>query len=451
MAYKRKVPSSFRKCLNAELGFWQNENIINSDQAGKISDLYQLESLKKESVNTLLWIIYIIASSLIGIGVISFVSAHWGDISATVKVSMLVGSMLACHIVGFYLWQIDGRCKKLGHTLVFLGTLIFGASIGLIAQIFHIHSNPSNGFWAWAIGAIIMGYLLQSTPNIVIAIVTSFIGFVAGMDNIFWWGYYKPFDLYPIIAALIFLPYVYKNRSGFTFYLTMLAITISTIIISSWHDKGEFLGFNLAAIAAGLLLMGFGLILSKTERFRHFAGIYSLGALLLCLDIFILTFRNSVQEVKMLSFDEPLKSFLWALPALCCFLLGIIFYISYLAKHPKDKSIVIHIVLLAAALIQILGLFTKFFDDTNIAVIGITNVTFLIIAAVLIWQSFVLSERGCFWVGVIMITMIIVSRSLEYDTGLIFKSIAFLTCGVALMASGILFEKILKRRRLTND
>ena len=33
MDYKRKVPSSFRKCLNAELGFWQNENIINSDQA----------------------------------------------------------------------------------------------------------------------------------------------------------------------------------------------------------------------------------------------------------------------------------------------------------------------------------------------------------------------------------------------------------------------------------
>lgn len=451
MVDKRKVPSSFRKYLKAELGFWQNENIINGDQAGKISEVYQLESISRESANTLLWVIYIIASSLIGIGVISFVAAHWGDISATVKIAMLVGSMLACHIVGFYLWQIDGRCKKLGHTLVFLGTLIFGASIGLIAQIFHIRSNPSNGFWAWAIGAIIMGYLLQSTPNIVIAIVTSFIGFVVGMDEIFRWGDYKPLDLYPIIAAVVFLPYVCRNRSGFAFYLTMLAITISTIIISTSHYGGEFLGFNLSVVATGLLMMGIGFISHISKNFKKFAGIYYIGALFICVSVFLITFVGMANEIKMFFPYQSWKTFFWILPGISSLILGLLFYVRALLKSEKNKSIVINIVLLVAALIHIFTLLTGFGDETAITTLVISNAIFVFIAVILIWQSFALSERGSFWIGVIMITMIIVSRSLEYDTGLIFKSIAFLTCGVALMASGILFEKILKRRRLTND
>ena len=53
MADKRKVSSGFRKYLKSELSFWQSEDIINSEQTGRISNLYQLDTLHKESVNTL--------------------------------------------------------------------------------------------------------------------------------------------------------------------------------------------------------------------------------------------------------------------------------------------------------------------------------------------------------------------------------------------------------------
>ena len=43
---------------------------------------------------------------------------------------MIVAFMLIGHTLGYYLWQISAKSPRLGHALVVLGTLVFGANIG---------------------------------------------------------------------------------------------------------------------------------------------------------------------------------------------------------------------------------------------------------------------------------------------------------------------------------
>jgi uncharacterized membrane protein len=196
----KKVSARFRKQLKDELPAWQSEGLISPDQANALTQRYQLERIGAESLRTLLGVIYGIGIVLVAIGVISFVAFHWTGMTRTSKVVLIFAAMLACHGLGFYLWQISGKSPKLGHALICLGTLIFGANIGLMAQIFHIKGQWNAMFLPWAVGAIIAAYAVGSVPNAAIAILTSFIWFVGGWDyswSTSWW--------YPFAACTICL------------------------------------------------------------------------------------------------------------------------------------------------------------------------------------------------------------------------------------------------------
>ena len=78
---------------------------------------------------------------MIGGGAISFVAAHWDGIPDGLKIALLLTAMLGCEVVGFVLWKSRRSNEKLGHALVVLGVLVFGASIVLISQIFHLQGE----------------------------------------------------------------------------------------------------------------------------------------------------------------------------------------------------------------------------------------------------------------------------------------------------------------------
>jgi len=44
----------------------------------------------------------------------------------------------------------------------------------------------------------------------------------------------------------------------------------------------------------------------------------------------------------------------------------------------------------------------------------------------------------------VLLTLQVLSRTLEYDTGLILKSLVFIVCGIVVILIGLWFEKQLK-------
>ena len=92
--------------------------------------------------------------ALIGCGVVTFVAAHWDEMDRGIKVALLLLAMLAAHGTGYWLWRVRKPARPhLGHSLTVLGTLIFGASIMLFGQIFHISGRLDDAFLAWGAGA----------------------------------------------------------------------------------------------------------------------------------------------------------------------------------------------------------------------------------------------------------------------------------------------------------
>jgi uncharacterized membrane protein len=444
MMANRKISSQFRELLKQELQIWQTDGIISAEQSVTLSQRYRLDQMAKESTSRLLFTIYIIGAALIGAGIVSFVAAHWEEITPAVQIGLIVACMLAAHVAGFYLWKISGKSPRLGHALIVLGTLVFGANIGLMAQIFHIRSNFYNGMFAWAVGAVIMAYALESVPNAVVAILVSFIGFCGWAD-----ANPQSFCYYPFIAAAVFLPFAYLCRSVLAFSLSLLAVGVSVVIYVGL-DSRELASFGLAAPGAALLFFAYGRLLHRTANFKSFAYPAMVAATAF---IAFGAYLSSFHSYGM-RFPDLFEHRMWLVPTICLYVPAVVMWgLAFKGTLADGKirlvalGVLVSCVLVAAPIVLTPILMSV--PDSFLSTV-LSNVACLVLSAGLIANSFRAEDRRFFWAGVLFVALVIASRFFEYETGLLIKAVVFITCGIGLILAGVGFENYLKRRRPAN-
>jgi len=73
-----------------------------------------------------------------------------------------------------------------------------------------------------------------------------------------------------------------------------------------------------------------------------------------------------------------------------------------------------------------------------------------VVAISLIRDGLALTERHTFWGGMVLLVLGIISRSLEFNTGLLLKSIVLALCGAGIIAAGLWFERKIQPRRISS-
>ena len=440
-----KISNRFRELLKQELQLWQTDGLISTEQSSAISQRYQLDQIAKESTNRLLFAIYIIGATLIGAGATSFVAAHWEQITPSAKIGLIVACMLTGHIAGFYLWKVSAKSPRLGHALIVLGTLVFGANIGLIAQIFHIKSHFYNGLFAWAIGAIIMAYAVESVPNAFIAMIVSFIGFCG-------WAGDNPqsFCYYPFVVAAVFLPFACFCRSVPAFSLSLFAIGASVVVYTGFGSE-MIASSGLAAPGAALLFFAFGLLLNRSIGFKAFAfPAMVVATVFIAFGAYLSSFHH-----YDVSYSNLFEHRMWLVPTICLYAPALLmwsFVFKTILAGQRISWFAIG-VFLSCALVAAPVALTQVSVDSpdSFWIIVFSNVACLVLSAGLIVNSFRAEDRQFFWAGVLYLALVITSRFFEYETGLLIKAVVFIACGISLILAGVGFENYLKQRRMTNE
>ncbi|HEY9662701.1 MAG TPA: hypothetical protein V6C65_29960, partial [Allocoleopsis sp.] len=112
-------------------------------------------------------------------------------------------------------------------------------------------------------------------------------------------------------------------------------------------------------------------------------------------------------------------------------------------RHWRSQERVINTGTVAGMLVVTAGILIWQFDGgflPFVAVIGF-NVLLFFLAVSLIRDGLAQGDRQIFWAGMVLLILGIVSRMLEYDTGLLLKSIVFALCGIGVILSGLWFER----------
>lgn len=442
METKPRGPASFRRRLARELEDWKAEGLISPVQAEKLTERYALDALAQESRGILLLAIYIIGTLLVAGGIISFIAAHWDAIPTAMKIILIFAAMLGCHGAGWWLWRVRGTYPKLGHGLVFLGTMIFGANIGLMAQIFHIESRFYNGFSAWAVGALLVAYAAASLPNLLIAVVTSFIWFCGWTAD-----HEDALNLYPFLAAAAILPFAYWRRSVAAFVLAALAVCISVMVTAG--VQGGAGPCMLAMAGGGGLLAGFGMMALASERNRLFApAALALGVLGLMVATYVFAFHDLVRECLEPHHHWRGTNPEWMLPVGALYLALVVSWAKGLrVVMSRTETRLIAGATALAVLLPVIGMGLKI---TPLCVFFI-NLAAFALAAALVWTAVRQGWRGLFWVGLVFALLLVITRFLEYDTDLMLKSAVFLLCGVGVIYGGVQFENHLRARRQSHE
>ena len=145
------MPKTFySRRLDKDVAHWVAAGIISGEQGDGIRADVEARSGLWAHLG-FVHLLGTIGALFVGIGVILFVAANWEAIPKLARVAMALGLLWSCHSAAW--WALGKKDMAwLGESALLLSALAFGASIALIAQIFHLPSNNAGGILLWALG-----------------------------------------------------------------------------------------------------------------------------------------------------------------------------------------------------------------------------------------------------------------------------------------------------------
>jgi uncharacterized membrane protein len=153
---------SFGKRVAQELPHWQAQGWVSAEGGQAILADLAAGSARAGWASSLA----LIGALLLGIGVITWFAAHWGEMGKATKLALIFLALVASHVAhGFCLTR--GGMPRLAQGMSFLAVLFFGAAIMLIGQIYHIDAHFPDGIALWAAGGLLTAWLLGSQPALV--------------------------------------------------------------------------------------------------------------------------------------------------------------------------------------------------------------------------------------------------------------------------------------------
>jgi hypothetical protein len=298
---------TFRRSLQRELALWRREELIEPDQAERLTDRYALDALSQEAERRFLHTVFLIGAILVGLGMTAFVAANWVDMPTPVKVALLFSVMLAAHGTGYYFWKVRHTRELLGHALVLLGTLVFGANIGLMAQMFHLEPRSGAAFGVWALGALAMAYAVGSIPHLVLAIVVSFVsltGWAVDHAGLAAW--------FPLGAIVAFLLLSYWKRSAIGFAASLVAVSASAVFVVARIDDGAM----RSAVMTGVAFAAAAWAVHRLHGAANWnVDLGSVGAVVavlsLCVWAYVLSFHGTARGIMDESLDVGALGTVW--------------------------------------------------------------------------------------------------------------------------------------------
>ena len=278
---------------------WLKTKLINKTQSTKM--LEDIAKEKKESSSSkLITIVSTIGAILLGASALLFISANWADMSSIMKSAILIGSTFAAYIVGYYLKYEKENLPRLGSALLFLGGLLFGATVFLEAQIYNINADAHILLLIWLIGLLPLAYATKFTPLAFISAVVFYFWlffFVGETGHIYNLpsSFFAPFFL--LISMLLFsiggLHYLRPGYENFAKTYRYIGINVGIIALffltfqefSTQIDNSNFhASIGLAVVALPTILISIANLFfnpQKTKTFEIEGGVVLLISLLI--------------------------------------------------------------------------------------------------------------------------------------------------------------------------
>lgn len=416
-----------KKDLAQEVSSWVDERLISKDQARSICQRYDVDFDDIQNQSGAYGLLLSLAYLFIGLALITLLSANWEEIPRAVRMGGLLTITMATHALAlrFYLEGKEPRAVA----LFFLGNLFYGASIILIAQIYHLGEHMPDGVFWWALGSLPFALLLRNQWLMLFSLLLALLWFMMEYSMGF------PSHLFPLflIAALVVL--IKGQTSTLLFLMTVVSIVLwfEALLSQLWslhddrfdlYEEHLFISISLFIFAYAVSLFLHARDSSKSKDYGALLSLWSLRFALLFL--LVMGFESPWKE--LIRSDWLHQSSMWPLMAL---LLSASLWFGWKAGHVQTL-LVVSFCSVATMLAVVLS------NDSFHAIYFqiITNVSLISVGIWLILQGVQQGVSHYFFLG---IATILLTASMRYidligdyiGASILFMLLAFLLIGAA--------------------
>jgi uncharacterized membrane protein len=159
--------------LRRDLARWREQGWISAEQEERMAaDAAANSGFSAGSV------LAILGAVLLCLAILTFVAANWEALPRIVRLAVLFGTLWLSYALAYGLFRTGH--DRFGHAMLLIGGAVFGASIMLIAQTYHISGNPADAVLLWGAGVFLAAVLMQSTASLIFAIILLAVWLVIG-------------------------------------------------------------------------------------------------------------------------------------------------------------------------------------------------------------------------------------------------------------------------------
>lgn len=299
---------------------WVDKGIIGEFAASEI--LADVQAQKRGySFSTIVAVLGVVC---LGFAAMTFVAANWDEMPRYVRVLFLVSNMWLAYF-GAVIARYRNR-PVLADVLVTLGCAIFGATIMLVGQIYHLQGKSEDAVLLWAGGTLLASFIVRSSSTLWLATALFILWFGIGIGN----NLGKDIDinfLYLVFWALCaFMAYWLRAiKAAHLLTLGLVAwLGVTAIILTTRHDT---LAYFLTLYCALFVCISFAIVsLQHWKIFHEFEAAFipymvicliGLTACWIMFSSFEHDFAQKMAELNSINYP----------PVIACLILAVVIFI----------------------------------------------------------------------------------------------------------------------------
>jgi uncharacterized membrane protein len=156
--------AAYRQRLAADLARWQTDGVITVG-AGDAIRAALPPAPKGINVPT---VIGILGGILIAAAFLAFVAANWTEIARPLRFAILLAGIAGSYGIGA--WFDRSNRPYLADISATVGSIVFGASIALVGQMYHLSEDFAGGMMLWSAGSLVAAVLTGSRGALAVAL-----------------------------------------------------------------------------------------------------------------------------------------------------------------------------------------------------------------------------------------------------------------------------------------
>ena len=274
--------------LHAQIQLWISEGIIEQETGNTLLQRYPA----KHSDNRSFSLLTVIGAIIFGLGVILFFAFNWSEFSKPLKLALIVGGLLLTHGTALVLYRASHTPTALVEGLHVLGTMMFGAGIWLIAQIYHIDEHYPTAFLVWGAGALVLAWAI---PSVFQAFMACVLITVWGVSEVIDFQKVHTYSIALIVLGI--LPLAWRQHSSFLLLSGLVSAFVLTFLNTIDHIKPAPLFYMVFALATLLIAASYT---ADKSKFPNSGNIFRLlGVPVYALSLFAMTFTTFLDSVEV--------------------------------------------------------------------------------------------------------------------------------------------------------